>query len=243
MKAGVKTYEFYDFNGNLLVEFTPALSNRLVEHIYLGGKRIATIGPAPTSIALPAQTLTAVAGRTVSFVATVSGGVSPTGTVAFTDGATPLSSIGLAGGAATLTTTFTTVGPHSLTATYSGDSANFGTAVTAIVNVLSATTISGPAGGGALSTVVGKAAPLSATINGISPTGTVSFYDGAVLLGTTALIGGTATITPTFMTTGDHTIRFVYSGDSRNALSSATVTLKVLMRPELLIPILDLLLN
>jgi uncharacterized protein RhaS with RHS repeats len=49
-KAGVKTYEFYSFNGNLLTEFTPSLSNRLAEYIYLGGKRIATMGLAPTTI-------------------------------------------------------------------------------------------------------------------------------------------------------------------------------------------------
>ncbi len=40
-KAGVKTYEMYGSNGNLLIEFTPSQSNRLVQYIYLGGKRIA----------------------------------------------------------------------------------------------------------------------------------------------------------------------------------------------------------
>ncbi|MDD5295495.1 MAG: hypothetical protein PHU46_01175 [Rhodocyclaceae bacterium] len=40
-KAGVKTYEVYGSNGNLLAEFAPAQGNRLVEYIYLGGKRIA----------------------------------------------------------------------------------------------------------------------------------------------------------------------------------------------------------
>ena len=38
---GIKTYEFYSFNGDLLTEFTPQ-SNLLAENIYLGGKRIAT---------------------------------------------------------------------------------------------------------------------------------------------------------------------------------------------------------
>jgi len=40
-KAGVKTYEMYGLNGNQLIEFTPGLSNKLVEYIYLGGKRVA----------------------------------------------------------------------------------------------------------------------------------------------------------------------------------------------------------
>jgi YD repeat-containing protein len=40
-KAGVKTYEMYGSSGNQLIEFTPSQSNKLVEYIYLGGKRVA----------------------------------------------------------------------------------------------------------------------------------------------------------------------------------------------------------
>lgn len=40
-KAGVKTYEMYGSSGNQLMEFTPSQSNKLVEYIYLGGKRVA----------------------------------------------------------------------------------------------------------------------------------------------------------------------------------------------------------
>jgi len=40
-KAGVKTYEMYGLNGNQLIEFTPSQSSKLVQYIYLGGKRVA----------------------------------------------------------------------------------------------------------------------------------------------------------------------------------------------------------
>ncbi len=40
-KAGIKTYEVYGSHGNQLIEYTPSQSNKLVEYIYLGGKRIA----------------------------------------------------------------------------------------------------------------------------------------------------------------------------------------------------------
>jgi YD repeat-containing protein len=40
-RGSIKTYEVYDPRGNLLVEFTPSQGNKLVEYIYLGGKRIA----------------------------------------------------------------------------------------------------------------------------------------------------------------------------------------------------------
>jgi hypothetical protein len=40
-KAGVKTYEFHGVHGNLLAEYTPGVPGKLVEYIYLNGKRIA----------------------------------------------------------------------------------------------------------------------------------------------------------------------------------------------------------
>ncbi len=40
-KGGVKTYEMYGASGNQLIEFTPNQTNKLVQYIYLGGKRIA----------------------------------------------------------------------------------------------------------------------------------------------------------------------------------------------------------
>jgi YD repeat-containing protein len=41
LKGGVQTYEMTAFNGNQLIEFVPAQANKLVEYIYLGGKRVA----------------------------------------------------------------------------------------------------------------------------------------------------------------------------------------------------------
>ena len=242
-KGGVTTYEFYSFNGNLLTEFTPSLSNRLAEYIYLGGKRVATIGPAPTTIGLPAQTLTAVAGQAITFTATVGGGSSPSGTVSFNDGATPLGTAAVVSGRSALTTTFQTLGTHSLGAVYSGDGANFGSSTRATANVLSATTITAPAGGSGFKAVAGKSTTLAAHINGNSPTGTVSFYDGSTLLGTANLVSGTGSIRTTIAIVGTHTITIVYSGDANNAPSSATTTLVATLPIEQLIPILQLLLE
>jgi len=242
-KAGVKTYEFYSFNGNLLTELTPAMSNRMSEHIYLGGKRIATIGPSPTAITLPAATSTVVAGQAVTFPATVTGGTSPTGTVKFFDGSALLGTVNVASGQASITTTFQTIGAHTVTAAYSGDGVNLGSSTSVAVNVLSSTTISGPAGGQGYTATAGKPATLAATINGNSPTGTISFYAGGTLLGTATLSGGTGSITTTLPNPGTYTITIVYSGDTNNAASTGTVTLTVYMRPEVLIPILQLILE
>ena len=41
VKAGVTTHEFYGSHGQLLAEYTPGSPGRLVQYIYLNGKRIA----------------------------------------------------------------------------------------------------------------------------------------------------------------------------------------------------------
>ena len=41
VKAGVKTHEFHGVHGNLLAEYTPGVPGKLLEYIYLNGKRIA----------------------------------------------------------------------------------------------------------------------------------------------------------------------------------------------------------
>ena len=58
-------------------------------------------------------------------------------------------------------------------------------------------------------------------------TGTVSFYDGSVLLGTGAVSNGVATLTTTTLIAGTHTVTAVYNGDATYASSQsgpATVT-------------------
>jgi hypothetical protein len=66
-------------------------------------------------------------GQTVTFIATVSGGSNPTGTIQFMDGATALGApVALSGGAAQLPTAALSVGQHSISAVYSGDANNLG---------------------------------------------------------------------------------------------------------------------
>ena len=89
----------------------------------------------------------------------------------------------------------------------------------------------------------GRQATLAATINGNSPTGTISFYAGSTLLGTATLSGGTGSITTALPNAGAYTVTLVYSGDANNAPSTATVTLAVNIAPEVLMPILQLLLE
>jgi len=137
LRNGIKTYELHGSNGSLLVEYTPSGANRLVEHIYLGGKRIAQIDPAPTSVTPGGggAPITATAGRAFTLTVTVSGS-SPTGTVSFYDGTTLLGSANVVNGAASLAATISRPGTHTITANYSGDIANAPSTTTLTVNVL-----------------------------------------------------------------------------------------------------------
>jgi YD repeat-containing protein len=240
-RGGVKTYEFYAFNGNLLTEFTPSFSNRLTEHIHLGNRRIASVGPATTSLTLPGANLTAVAGQSTTIVATL-GGAAPTGNVAFYDGSQAIGSAAIVAGTASFATTFQTAGAHTLTATYNGDRNNLGSSSTAVVSVLTPTTITGPTGAG-LVAMSGKPTTLTVTINGATPSGTVSFYDGQVLLGTRTVSAGSASLTVTLSAPGTHTLTLTYSGDARNAPSTTTTRLLVTPTTAQLMPALQLLLD
>ena len=65
--------------------------------------------------------------------------------------------------------------------------------------------------------VYGKLVTVSVFVTGNAgtPTGTVRFYDGAILLKTATLTAnGKATLTRSTLTVGTHNITVVYSGDT-----------------------------
>ena len=73
----------------------------------------------------------------------------------------------------------------------------------------------------------------TAQVSGVSPTGTVTFYDGTTPIGSVALTGGLAALTTNSLAIGDHNITATYSGDgSNNASTSIVVALAVGVRPD-----------
>jgi hypothetical protein len=76
----------------------------------------------------------------------------------------------------------------------------------------------------------GQAMTFTATVSGanasaVTPTGTVTFYEGSTVLGTATLSSGTATLTLSSLGVGSHSITVVYAGDTNFATStSATLT-------------------
>jgi autotransporter-associated beta strand protein len=73
--------------------------------------------------------------------------------------------------------------------------------------------------------VFGQAVTLTATVSGAAgtPTGSVTFFDGATALGTAPLDGnGQATLTTAALAVGDHTLTVSYNGDGGGLFAGST---------------------
>jgi hypothetical protein len=161
-------------------------------------------------------------GQSVNFTATVTstlaGSPQPTGAVRFSDAGNFV----VAGdvdnlGRATVAVNSQAAGTHNIVASYSGD-ANFApsiSAASALAVNKAPTTIALVALPSA--SVVGQSVTVTATVTAstaiATPTGAVSFSDGANLIGTATLDQGKATVRVPFLTPGTHLIAARYAGD------------------------------
>ena len=212
--------------------------------------------PTTTTVAGPAGPVNY--GTAVTYTATVTGNA-PTGTVTFYDTTGPVGQttttalsalpVGAArplgapvGGMASATITISTIpaGTHTITANYSGDGVNSASSTAPLpaaqlvltVNKLATATA---LVGSASPTTYGQAVNLSATVSaGSSPSGTVSFKNGATVIGVSpvTVATGVATMSTNLLPGGTNTITAVYSGDTNNLTStSGTVTQVVNLVP------------
>ncbi len=175
-------------------------------------------------------------GQTITFTATVqaTGSGTPTGSVTFFDGTTMLGTGTLAPingqDQATFATSVLASGSHTITAGYSGDSTFAGSSGTQTQTVGQASGSSSMTSlsSSAASALLGQSVTFTATVMGSgTPTGTVSFMDGATLLGTSTLAQVNGQSQTTFTTStlglGSHDILAVYSGDNIFANSSSSL--------------------
>ncbi len=169
--------------------------------------------------------------QSVTFTATVKPATTgtPTGTVTFKNGAVVLGAATLnASGVATLSTSALTVGAHAITAVYGG-SVDFLTSTSAALTqtvkaAASTTALISSLNPSAYNQSVTFTATVKSATTGI-PTGTVTFKNGAVALGSVALnASGIATLSTTTIAVGAHSITAVYSG-STDFLTSTSVVL------------------
>lgn len=169
---------------------------------------------AATSISVVSSLNPSTLGQVVTFTATVFSPTSTaTGTVTFQDGATVLGTTKVSSSTAGFSISALGGGLHSITATYSGD-ANFlsssSPVLSQVVTAATATSVVSSLN----PSVFGQSVTFTSRVTspGGTPTGRVSFQDGASLLGTASLSGGTARFTTSALTGGAHSIQAVYGG-------------------------------
>jgi hypothetical protein len=158
-------------------------------------------------------------GSAVTFTATVKSTVgTATGTVTFKNGTTTLGTGALVAGKATFTTSSLSLGSHSITAAYPG-AANFfastSPVLTQTVQAVGATSTSVVAS--VNPSVFGQAVTFTATVTSATPgtiTGTVTFKDGAAVMGSGVISAGKAKFSTSTLAVGIHSITAVYSGNA-----------------------------
>jgi sugar lactone lactonase YvrE/plastocyanin len=185
----------------------------------------------PDSAVLTSSPNPVLTGQSDNLTAAIaSAGQTPAGLVTFYDGGTPIGTGTVANGVATAKVTFTTAGTHSLTCKYAGDTndapANCNTLSedvqdAATLGLTSSTNPSQVSQSVTFTAVVGAAGP--------TPTGTVKFYNGAALIGTGTLAGGTTSAPFTFTTAGTYSITAVYTGDNNTAGITSTILLQAVL--------------
>jgi alpha-tubulin suppressor-like RCC1 family protein len=167
-------------------------------------------------------------GQSVTLTATVSSsGGTPGGTVTFSDSVNgSLGTATLSGGVATLSTTALQVGAHTIMAVYSG-SASFATSSATrayTVNKAASTTVvtASPVSPSSFNQSVTFTATV--TSGGGIPSGSVTFKDGATVLGSGTLsAGGVATLSTAVLSVSAHTITATYAGNATILTSTGTL--------------------
>src|SRR5439155_203068 len=121
-------------------------------------------------------------------------------------------------GQATFSTSSLSVVSHSITAVYGGDGNFFTSTSSALSQTVNQASSSTALSSSANPSVFGQSVTFTATVSAVgpgngTPTGTVTFKDGATALATNNLSGGQATYSSSTFSVASHSITAVYNGD------------------------------
>ena len=185
-----------------------------------------TVNQASTTTTVSSSLNPSTYGRAVTFTASVQApqGINPSGTVTFMDGSATLGSANLSNGSAQLTLPGLAAGSHSITAAYGGNTYLTGSTSTGLAQSVSSASSATTVSSSVNPAVFRQSVVLSATIQpafGGGATGTVTFLDGAVALGSSPVSGSAAQLSLSWLAVGSHAITAEYSGDSNVAGSTS----------------------
>ena len=181
---------------------------------------VQTVNVASSTTTLVSSLNPSVFGDSVRFTATVTAGA--TGTVTFKDGPTTLGTVYIGGGLAIFITSTLAVGNHGIRAEYSGDGNFTGSAASAITQTVNLASTSLRLASSWNPSGVGQSVTFTATITG-GARGVITFYDGALALGTGLIRGNTAKFSTDSLSAGSHAILAVFDGDVNHPASTSAV--------------------
>jgi hypothetical protein len=194
-----------------------AFTNSAGSMIVLGG-----LASTVSTTTLTSSLNPSVVGQNVTYTATVAPS-SATGTVLFFDEASFLGMRTLVNGQAMLSSSLLGIGARLITANYLGDANNPASFSLYLVQAVvapghSSTTTFGSSTNPA---VLGQSVTLVANVAPASATGTVTFYDGSLVLGSAAVNAGRAALTTSLLASGIRKLMASYLGDANYAGSSS----------------------
>ncbi len=184
-----------------------------------------------TASSLTSSANPSVGGNAVVFTATiaVTTGVPVSGTVTFKDGSAVLGSSPInTSGVATFSTSSLAPGQHGISATYTGDSLNQPSTTAVLVQTVQSISTTTSLASSANPASAGSPVTLTAQItgSGVLPTGSVTFQDGSVVLGTASVAGSVATLTTAALSPGQHVLLAIYAGDTNHLTSTSNPLLQ-----------------
>jgi rhamnogalacturonyl hydrolase YesR len=181
-----------------------------------------TVNKATTSTSLATSPNPSVYGRTITFTAAVKPATSgfPSGIVTFKDGTISLGTAPLRNGTAIGARSNLAARTHTITAVYSGDANYTGSNSASVAQTISKAVTSAVVTSSLNPSHQGNSVTFTATVKSsttCTPTGSVTFKDGATVLSTGTLSSGKASFATSTLATGSHSITVVYAGDSNFA--------------------------
>ena len=188
-----------------------------------------TVSKVTTTTGLTASPNPATIGQAVTLSASVTPAAA-TGTVQFLDGGTVLGTVAVSGGTAALAVSTLTAGSHSVTATYGGDSLNAASTSAAVAIMINKVVSSVTLASAPNPSTVGMTVTLTAAVSPTSASGTVQFLNGATVVGSAALVNGSAQIAVTNLPAGSNSLTAVYSGDANDAGSTSTAIVQTVVK-------------
>jgi hypothetical protein len=191
----------------------------------------------PTTTTVTSSVNPSIAGQPVAFTATVAStsGI-PAGQVTFKDAGSGIGTVNLNNaGAATLTTSTLSAGSHTITAEYSGATTFYGSSsnpLTQRVRYGTTTVLAGAPNPSFSKQQITLTANVAS--GGGTPTGAVSFMEGATVLSTVNLDGsGVATFVTSGLAWGLHSLSANYLGDTLFADGTSPVIAQTVENEEL----------